>query len=164
MSGTLIQEWQPASGRVNDFGRSKRAWQCQTGFMGFLWAPSEAAGIAAGQKPLHPELIPYVWHRPAKWRQSRPRSSTNSLRSATEPRVVPRPLGSVRNPDRQLRNRSDRSIQTAAEVPAPLSAHIGGGGPDPALPSHLPRDSDRIPSRGTPRTHRPHPRSRDRNP
>ena len=37
-------------------------------------------------------------------------------------------------------------------------------GPDPALPAHLPRDSDRIPSRGTPRSHHPHPRPRARNP
>ena len=64
----LSQEWKPASDRVNDFGRCQRVRECQTGLMGYHRAPSEAAEVAAGQKPLHPGLIPYVRHSPAKLR------------------------------------------------------------------------------------------------
>ena len=64
----LSQEWQPASDRVNDFGRCQGARECQTGLVGYRRAPSEAAEIATGQKPPHPGLIPYVRHSPAKFR------------------------------------------------------------------------------------------------
>ena len=51
-----------------------------------------------------------------------------SLRSPAEPRVLPEPLGSVRDPAGQLYNRSVRIIQAAVAGPVPLSARIGGGG------------------------------------
>ena len=66
-------------------------------------------------------------HSPAKWRLPQPRSSMNSSRSAAEPRVLPRPLGSVRDPAGQRRNRSVRSIPAATPVPVPASACIDGG-------------------------------------
>ena len=73
-------------------------------------------------------------------------------------RVLPEPLGSVRDTAAQLCNRSVRISQAAGSDPA-LPAHRRRG-PDPALPSHRPRDSDHIPSRGTPRSHHSHPRTR----
>ena len=68
MSGMLSQEWQPASDRVNDFGRCQGARECQTGLVGYRRASFEAAEIATGQKPAHPGRIPYVRHSPAKLR------------------------------------------------------------------------------------------------
>lgn len=51
-----------------------------------------------------------------------------SLRSPTAHRVLAGPLGSARDPARQLCNRSVRIIQGAVAGPVPLSAHLGGGG------------------------------------
>ena len=45
------------------------------------------------------------------------------MRSAAELRVLPRPLGSVRDPAGQLCKRSVRNIQAATPVLAPLRAH-----------------------------------------
>lgn len=75
----------------------------------------------------------------------------NSLRPAAAPRVLPRPLGSIRDPAGQLRSRSVRIIRRGAVTA--LRAHWPRG-PDPALASDLPKESDRIRSRGIPCTAR----------
>ena len=72
MSGTLGGEWQPASNRVNDSGRRQWARECQPGYGGCRLASAEAAGMAAGQKPLHSGLISYARHSRAELRQPRP--------------------------------------------------------------------------------------------
>ena len=50
----------------------------------------------------------------------------NFLRSAAEPRVLPRPLGSVRGPAGHLCNPSVRIIQATGAVPAPPATHLSG--------------------------------------
>ena len=71
-SGTLGGEWRPASEGANDFGCRQRARECQTGHTGYRFAPAEAGGIAAGQKPVHSGLNSYARHSLAELRQLSP--------------------------------------------------------------------------------------------
>ena len=95
--------------------------------MGYRRAPSAASRIDAGRKPLHPGLISYVRHNPAKLRQPRPRPPRTSCALPPNPvslqaswkcsrpircgRIAVQPISSD-NPGR-------------GRVPA--SAHRGGG-------------------------------------
>ena len=113
--------------------------------------------VASGADPLHAAQA-----RQLATAQLRP--SMNFLRSATERRVLPCPLGSVRDPAGQLCNRSVRIIRAAVAVLAQPSAHIGGGGRiqrSPLIYRGIP-----IASRHEEHheNHHPHPRPRARNP
>jgi len=135
-------------------------------YMGYGRAPSEASGIDAGRKPLHPGLISYVRHSPAKLRQPRPRPPRTSCALPPNPvslqaswkcsrpgrcgRIAVQPLRSD-NPG------SGRGADPALRAPRRR-------GLDPAHPAHLSKDSDRVTSRGTLRSHHPHPCPRARNP
>ena len=110
---------------------------------GYRRAPSEASGIDAGRKPLHPGLISYVRHSPAKLRQPRPRPPRTSCA------LPPNPVSL------QASWKCSRSIRCGRIAVQPISSDNPGCGRgaglrtprrrglDPAHPSHLSKDSDR---------------------
>ena len=81
--------------------------------------PPRVLGLPPTRSRCTPRLISYARHNPAELRQPRPQSSKNYLRSGAEPRVLPMPLGNIRDPSRQLWNRPVGIIQAAVAALAP---------------------------------------------
>lgn len=101
--------------------------------LGQIHGPSQRELLSCCRMELACSTVPLSCNWPD------PQSSMNFLRSATKPRVLPRPLGSARDPAGQLCNRSVRIIRVAVAVLDPPSAHRGGEGRIQPSPLIYPR-------------------------